>query len=171
MSRGERKAMIRRDHPGLKLEPSMRSAFDQPVVLLLRDQGGESGEPGVDAADRRAVSQISVLRLPPDGAAIAARRRNRWPSPGSPSEALDGLGGDLSGAADQRSASGTQDLSVSSQGAGNQPTQSGLVRRYHLHPGSAWLSVSGCDHGLGNPPCSGMAAVEHHGMPGSASKP
>ena len=50
MSRGERKAMITRDHPGSEFEPSMRSSFYQPVIVLLRLEGREPGELGIDAA-------------------------------------------------------------------------------------------------------------------------
>ena len=38
-----------------------------------------------------------------------------------------------------------------------------LVRRHHLHPGAARLSLPGGDHGLGQPACAGLASVEHPG--------
>ena len=46
---------------------------------------------------------------------------------------------------------------------GYRPAQSGLVRRHHLYPRPAWLSVPGSDHGLGDAPRFILAAVEHHG--------
>ncbi len=39
----------------------------------------------------------------------------------------------------------------------------GLVRRHHLHSDAAWLSVSGCDHGLVDAEGAVLAGVEHHG--------
>ena len=69
------------------------------------------------------------------------------------------------GAEDQRTPSGASDLSLSSREACDRATQSGLVRRHHLHPGAAWLFVSGRNHGLGDAPRYCLAAVEQHGCP------
>ena len=38
-----------------------------------------------------------------------------------------------------------------------------LVRRHHLYPGAPRLPLPGGDHGLGEPPRAGLAAVEHAG--------
>ena len=71
--------------------------------------------------------------------------------------------GNLSGAENQRAASHAPDLSLSSQsGMAMGPAQSGLVRRHHLYPRPAWLSVPGSDHGLGDAPRFILPAVEHH---------
>ena len=142
----------------------MPPAFDRPVLVLLCAQGGEPFEPsGADASDRRVVHEVPVLRQPPDGPPVAAGRRLRRPSPGSQVDAIDRPGGDLSGAENQRAASHAPDLSLSSQRDGYRPAQSGLVRRHHLYPRPAWLSVPGSDHGLGDAPRFILAAVEHHG--------
>ena len=37
----------------------------------------------------------------------------------------------------------------------------GLVRRHHLHPSALRVPVPRSDHGLGEPACAGLAAVEH----------
>ena len=66
----------------------MPSADDQPLLVLLRAEGRD---PGTDASDRRAVSQVSVLWQPPDGPSVAARRRPRRSSPGSRLMRLMGL--------------------------------------------------------------------------------
>ena len=71
----------------------MRGSVDQPVLVLLRGQGGEPGELGADAPHRRIVSKVSILRQPPDGPAVATGRCPRRPSPGSPANASDGSGG------------------------------------------------------------------------------
>src|SRR5215472_7761396 len=91
----------------------MPAAFDQPVVVLLRAQGREPGESGLDAPDRRTVSQIPLLRQPADGVPVAAGRRMDRPSSGPAADAADGPGGDLPGAQDQQSAPSAQDLSLS----------------------------------------------------------
>ena len=88
--------------PRSELEPSMPPAVDRPIVGLLRSQGREPGQPGADAAHRRVVPEVSVLRLPSDGAAVTARRHSRRPSPSSPAHAVDGSSGHLSAAEDQR---------------------------------------------------------------------
>ena len=136
----------------------MPPAFDRPVLVLLCAQGGEPFESGADASDRRVVHEVPVLRQPPDGPPVAAGRRLRRPSPGSQVDAIDRPGGDLSGAENQRAASHAPDLSLSSQRDGYRPAQSGLVRRHHLYPRPAWLSVPGSDHGLGD-------ALARYGQP------
>ena len=40
----------------------------------------------------------------------------------------------------------------------------GVVRGHHVHPGDDRLSVPGRDHGLGQPTCAVVAAVEHDGQ-------
>ena len=79
-------------------------------------------------------------------------------------------GSDLSSAENQRPASGTPSLSLSSQGNADRPSQPGLVR-HHLHPGPARLPIPRRDHGLGNPPTFWQAAVKTPWTPGSASRP
>ena len=46
---------------------------------------------------------------------------------------------------------------------GDRTAEPCVVRRHHLHPGAARRPLPGGDHGLGEPPCSGLAAVEHAG--------
>jgi len=141
----------------------MPPAFDQPILVLLRAEGREPGNPGADAPPRRVVFEVSVLRQPPDGPPVAARRRPHRPSSGSQVDAIDGAGGHPPGAENQRAASRAPDLSLSSQGLGDRASRSCLVRRHHLHPGSARLPLPGRDHGLGDAPRPVLAALEHHG--------
>ena len=159
MSRGDRKAIIVRDRPDLdsimthsgpgvdrecmtilvQLEPSMPSAVDRPIVGLLRSQGREPGQPGADAAHRRVVPEVSVLRLPSDGAAVTARRHSRRPSPSSPAHAVDGSSGHLSAAEDQRATPGASDYPYLLKRLTIDRPNAGLVRRHHLHSGEPRL--------------------------------
>ena len=159
MSWGERKAMITRDAPELSLSRQCR------LLSIGRSSFyyAPRGESPSSLALMRRIDELSVLRQPPDGPPVAAGRRLRRPSPGSQVDAIDRPGGDLSGAENQRAASHAPDLSLSSQRDGYRPAQSGLVRRHHLYPRPAWLSVPGSDHGLGDAPRFILAAVEHHG--------
>ena len=59
-------------------QPAVRVARHQPFVGVLHATGGERGESGADAADRRLVAGVPVLRQSADGAAPAARGACRW---------------------------------------------------------------------------------------------
>ena len=148
--------------------------FDRigPAVQLMRGRAGGEARGRVMALNplhprpnlaRRQIICCSTELPPCLVGQISAGRRLRRPSPGSQVDAIDRPGGDLSGAENQRAASHAPDLSLSSQRDGYRPAQSGLVRRHHLYPRPAWLSVPGSDHGLGDAPRFILAAVEHHG--------
>ena len=141
----------------------MLDPVDQPFLAVLQAQGRERGEPGADAPDRRALSEVPVLRLASDGPPARPGRPSGRPAPGAAADAADGLASDPSAAPDQRGASRASDLSLSSAGYDDRSAEPGLVRRHHLHPGPSRLHVSGGDHGLGDAPCPGLAAVEHAG--------
>ena len=91
MSRGMRKAMISRDHPGLRFRQQCDLLCREPVVLLLRANGPARGDSDLNAAHQRAVPQISILRVAPDDASVTARRHLRWPPPGTQIDRLMGL--------------------------------------------------------------------------------
>jgi hypothetical protein len=46
---------------------------------------------------------------------------------------------------------------------GDHTSEPGLGNRYHLHPDAAWLRVSRRRARLGDPPGSGVAAIDHDG--------
>ena len=81
-------------------------------------------------------------------------------APGAAVDAPHALGADLPGAQDQSKASGTQGLSLSCQGLGYHPPQSGLVYRHHLHSDAARVPLPGRHHGLVQPEADELAAVE-----------
>ena len=47
------------------------------------------------------------------------------------------------------------------KGVNDRAGEPGLVRRHHLHPSALRVPVPRSDHGLGEPACAGLAAVEH----------
>ena len=164
MSRGERKAMITRDAPELSLSRQCRllsigrSSFyyaprgESPSSLALMRRIDELFMKYPFYGSRQMVRQLRR-----DGVCVGRHRVLQV-------DAIDRPGGDLSGAENQRAASHAPDLSLSSHRDGYRPAQSGLVRRHHLYPRPAWLSVPrGSDHGLGDAPRFILAAVEHHG--------
>ena len=149
--------------PGAEPEPTMAPAGARALLALLRAEGGERGDARADAADRRAVPEVSVLRRPSDGTSPAPRGRADRPTPGRAADAPDGASGNLSGAAHQRSAPRAPGLALSAQGLGDRATEPCLVRRHHLHPGEPRLPLPCGGHGLGEPVRPGLAAVEHAG--------
>ena len=106
---------------------------------------------------------MPVLRRTPDEAAFAAAGPQGWESPYRPADAENGPCSDLPEAQHQQAEQGTQGLSVSSQGLGHHPAQSGLVQRHKLYPDAKGYSVSGSGHGLAQPPGFGVEGVEHDG--------
>ena len=156
MSRGERKAMITREHPDLSLSRQCevlsisRSSFyyavkgESPATLALMRRIDELFMKYPFYGSRQMVRQLRR-----EGVRIGRHRVRRvrrendsldhFPILLTPS---DGLGGHLSGAKDQRAAPGAQGLSLSAQGAGDRPPQPGLVRRHHPGSGSGAGSTS-----------------------------
>ena len=166
MSRGERKAMIARDHPGLSLSRQCQ------VLAISRSSFyyAPKGESADNLALMRRIDEL-FMKHPFYGSIV------RWsascggivptacggPPPGAALDAPHGAGGALSSAENKRSPPGTPGLSLSSRGNGDRDAQPGLVRRHHLHPCPARLPLPGRYHGLGDPPCARLAAVEQHG--------
>ena len=141
----------------------MPPAVARALLALLHAEGRGCRDARADAADRRAVPEVPVLRRPSDGTSPAPRGRADRPTPGRSADAPDGASGNLSGAAHQRSAPRAPGLALSAQGLDDRATEPCLVRRHHLHPGEPRLPLPGGGHGLGEPVRPGLAAVEHAG--------
>ena len=123
MSRGERKAMIARDRPGLSLAANGLLTIGRSSFYYA-----PKGESPVNLADARTTSCFSSIRFMAAArwSVRAARRRPRRSSPGSASHAIDGPTGDLPSAENQRSPPVASGLSLSAQGlAIERPNRSG----------------------------------------------
>ena len=162
MSRGERKAMIVRDRPELSLSRQCR------LLSISRSSFyyTAKGESPANLALMRRIDELflkypfygsrqMVRQLRRDGVRTGRHRVRRLMR-------LMGLAAIYQAPRTSDTPPGAPDLSLSAQGAGDRPAQPGLVRRHHLHPRPAWLSVPGRGHGLGDTSCAGVAAVEHH---------
>lgn len=132
MSRGERKAMISRDHPGLSLSRQCRVLAISRSTFYYAPKGESPENLALMRRIDDAVHEVSVLRLASDGPSVAARGDRGGPSPGTAPDAPHGAGGDLSGAENQRPPFRTTGLSLPAQRNGDRPPQPGLVRRHHL---------------------------------------
>src|SRR5207247_3659992 len=69
-------------------------------------------EPEADAIDRRAVPAHALLRFPRDDPMVDSPKPRRESQARAAADVHDGLGGDLSAAADQRALSRTSNLPV-----------------------------------------------------------
>src|ERR1017187_10075679 len=104
----------------------MRVAGLEPIELVLRGGGRVGGEPGVDASNRRAVPEKTLLRQPEDGGADGRRSQA-----GAAADATDGPGGDLPQAASVAKPEGTPDLPVLAAKCEDRAARPGVVQRYH----------------------------------------
>src|ERR1700722_6971160 len=119
----------------------MRVARTQPIELLLRTSPGDDREPATDEADRRAISQDTLLWEPPDGGLAGPRGRGGQPQASQATDGFDGLGGDPSGASNHGAEPGSQGLSLSAERSEDRASGSGLVVGYHLHSDASRVHV------------------------------
>src|SRR5208282_3984374 len=133
------------------------------VGMVLRGGTGSGREFAIDAVDRRAIHTDAVLRNPEDGLVARRARICGQCETGTPADAADGAGSDLSKATAFGSRVRTQDLSVSAAQSQDRSARPRVVRRYHLHPPAAGLCLSGGDHGLVQPLCAGVGSIDFVG--------
>ena len=136
----------------------MRAAGLEPIELVLRGGGRVAGEPGVDAPDRRAVPEETLLRQPEDGGGDGHRSQA-----GAAADAADGPGGDLPQAASVAKHEGTPDLPVFAAECEDRAARPGVVQRHHLRAHAAGLDVLDGGHGLVQSLRAVVAVVEHLG--------
>ena len=142
----------------------MPASVDQPFLVLITRPGQRARcRPGADAPITSCFSNIPSTVAGRWRASGERRRCSRRPSPGARLMRLMGLEAIYQAPRDQRAAPRASDLSLSAAEPDARPPRSCVVRRHHLYPGAARVPVPGRDHGLGDAPCPGVAAVEHHG--------
>src|SRR3712207_6681904 len=110
-------------------------------LLLLRTSGGRSVEPGIDAADRQAVSGNALLRLAEDDGGVTAARLSRQWEARAAVDAPDGIAGHHRAQASRDDDTRTSDLSLPVTQHSNRAAESGVVCRYYLCADAAWVSV------------------------------
>src|SRR5688500_8537425 len=104
--------MDRPQSPRAEHSAAVRAAGSEPLELVPGASGRVGGEPGLDAADRRAVSADAVLRFAEnDDLADAARSRGQSQA-GAAADADDGPGSDLPPAQHDAAVPGASDLPV-----------------------------------------------------------
>lgn len=84
-------------------------------------------------------------------------------TPRSSPDEHHGVAGHLQGGEHQQEAPTAPNLSIPAEEARNHAAQPGLVQRHHLHPRQERLSVSGGNHGLGDPQGAVLAAFQYVG--------
>ena len=163
MSRGERKAMMRRDHPDLSLSQQCqvlaisRSSFyyapkgESPSSLALMRRIDELFLKYPFCGSRQMVRQLRR-----EGLCIGRHRVRRLMR-------LMGLEAIYQAPRTSDPHPAHRIYPYLLKGMAIDRPHQVWVRRHHLHPCPARLPVPGRDYGLGDSPCSRLAAVEHHG--------
>src|SRR5438045_9374890 len=108
--------MDRTEPSGAEHPAAMRAAGAEPIEVVSRTSRRVGGEPGLDAADRRAVPADAVLRLAEHGVLADAARLRGQSQAGPASDADDGIGSDLSAAEHDAAVPGASDLPVFTAG-------------------------------------------------------
>src|SRR5437764_2720568 len=140
------------------------SAGPGPVQLLLPAAAGERRESAADAAHRRTLFGVPVLRQPPfRGGAFCGMGAALQSQAPAAAHAVDGDRSHVPQAQFKPSGAGSRDLSLSAARGGHQPAQSGMEQRYYLCAAAPRLPLSDCGHGLVQPLCADLGAIEHAG--------
>ncbi len=142
---------------------TVRAFAAEPLHVVSASGDREFGEFVVDAADRRAVFAIPVLRFAADGLGAVDASCFGQPQAGAAADACDGNGGDLSEAADDAARSKSQDLPVFAASRGDRASRSCLVQRHNVRADAHGLHVPSGRDRLVQPLCALMAVVEHPG--------
>ena len=143
--------------------PSMRTAGTEPRHVLSPAGPRERGEPGVDAADRRAVLADAVLWLASDGGSARHPTVADQSQAHAAADAVDGSGSDLSQAAHHAARCHAQDLPVFAAELGDYAAQSGLVVRHHVRADADGLHVPDGRDRLVQPLRAGLGFIEYVG--------
>ena len=163
MSSAARVCAGRPGRPGPVDRRAMRVAEGGALDAVLLSCAGQRGGSGADAADGRAPSGLSVLRITPPGGDVTAGRLVGEPQAGQAADASDGNGDDLPEAEHQSAASRSQGVSLPAARTCDRAGEPGLVCGHHLYSDGQGVRVSGGGDGLVQPPGPGVAGVDQPG--------
>jgi putative transposase len=143
MSRGERKAMIRRDHPELSLSRQCR-------LLSIRRSSFDytpQGESPENLSVMRRIDEL-FMKYPFYGSRQMVRQRRREGTEVGRHRVRRLMGLEAIYQAPRTSdPPGAPHPPLPAAGPDDHAAQSSLVHRHHVHPRATWLFVPGSDHG------------------------
>ena len=132
---GRTAVMVDPRHPRLSIGRLCALVSISQLVVLLRGQGGGTGEPVADSPDRRAVPGDAAVRLAPNGPTPAASGLRRRMQAGAPAH------GPLANLPEIAPRHRVYPHPV--RGAFDRTGELGLVRRRDLHPDAPGHSLPG----------------------------
>src|SRR5262245_11045145 len=144
-----------------KLYGQEKNLTTEGIEPLLRAGRRDAREPAADAAHRRGVHRLPVLRPPPDDGLADSAGRAGQPQAGAAADAAHGPGGHLPQAATERGRARASHLPVPAPGLDDRTARPGLECGHHIRPDGHGVHVPGSDHQLVQPLRRGLAAVEH----------
>ena len=141
---------------GVRVFPSclaaVRTASGLPFERLLHAEHERvGGEPGVDAAHRRAVSPDAVLRCAAHDVAAQPGRLRREPQARRTADERDGPTGDAAGSAHEPAANRARKVPVFTGRNEDLRAMRGVEFGHHVHSHAARIHVPRCGDGLVQP--------------------
>src|SRR6185295_4164958 len=149
----DRSATSRVERP-TAVRTAQTAAFD----LLLPTAAGECGKPAVDAAARRTLSGVAVLRQSPDGGHAGGE-----PQTHAAPDADFGNRSALSETELEPPGAWPRGLSLPAAGRLDRAAQPSLEHRYYVCSDEGGLPVSGRHHGLVQSVRAQLGTLQHHG--------
>src|ERR1022692_2528513 len=149
----DRPATCALDHP-----TAVRTAESAALDLLLPAAAGERREPAPDAAARRAVSGMSLLRQPPHGGDAGGEPQTRPAAHGD-----YGNRSSLSETELEPPGAGSRDLPIPAARPVDRAAQPGLEHRYYIYSDAWRVPLPGRCHGLVQPLRAELGTLQYHG--------
>jgi hypothetical protein len=144
--------------------PTMRTARFASFYFLPSARRREQRESGSDAATRRTVSGIAVLRKPQvRSAASTGTATSDQPKTRATVDAADGHRSLVPEAEPESSGRRARTLSVSAPRCHGQPAEPGLEHRYYIYSDAIGLFIPGGYYGLVQPLRVELGSLQHHG--------
>src|ERR1035438_4175347 len=149
----DRPATCALDHP-----TAVRTAESAALDLLLPAAAGERREPAPDAAARRAVSGMSLLRQPPHGGHAGGEPQTRPAAHGD-----YGNRSSLSETELELPGAGSRDLPIPAARPVDRAAQPGLEHRYYIYSDAWRVPLPGRCHGFVQPLRTELGTLQYHG--------